>query len=112
MPWKWLGLLKQLKLGRDVLTKLMAPKARYAADVSCWIPVQPFEATNATAMVAKQGAELRAADERIQDLEQKERADKKDCTGQEAVVLEPHGRNYDHEIKRRISLYSGTTLLL
>lgn len=50
-------------------------------------------ASNATAMVAKQGAQLRAADERILDLEQKEAADEKDLGRMAGAVDDAKNRS-------------------
>ncbi|CAL1159106.1 unnamed protein product [Cladocopium goreaui] len=50
-------------------------------------------ASNATAMVAKQGAQLRAADERIQDLEQKESADEKDLGRMAGALADAKNRS-------------------
>lgn len=61
--------------------KLQAQISKLEADLTNALEVAKVAeaaATNATAMVAKQGAQLRAADKRIEELEGKEAADAKD----------------------------------
>jgi len=76
--------------------KLQAQISKLEADLTNALEVAKVAeaaATNATAMVAKQGAELRAADKRIEELEGKEAADAKDLGRMQGALDDARNRS-------------------